>query len=180
MTETTQLSRPGVVGVGHNSQAELAERIKYAYSNLLRSNAKDLVDRVVKFGQLLLDEKAKFGGRGEWLEWVEENSGVKKRTAQRAMRLAENKTKLDDEVRKLTPEDQEKMSLNKALSLIKSESKSNPKPPPNASDKYDSASKTLIIRLKDLTTPDDAVAAATKTIQALQETVVAMRGWPKT
>src|SRR5262249_21668633 len=156
--------------MGHNSQADLAERIKNAYSELLRSNARDLVGRVVKFGQMLLDEKAKFGGRGDWLDWVEKNSGVKKRTAQRAMRLADNKTKLDEEVRKLSPEDQAKMSLNKALSLIKSETKSNSNPPPNASDLYDRASTALIVKLKELSTPDDADAAATKTIQALQET----------
>jgi hypothetical protein len=75
--------------------AELAERIKSEHSAIMsQMSGKGLVHRAIKLGEALIQAKEKVG-HGEFLKWVAANCNVKKRTAQRYMRLVEHRAKID-------------------------------------------------------------------------------------
>src|SRR5215471_5792355 len=73
----------------------LAARIKAAYEAL---TGKNVVPRAMQAGEWLKEAKDKLD-HGQWQDWLEKNCDLKERTAQRYMKLADNKVKLMEKVR---------------------------------------------------------------------------------
>jgi len=157
--------QPPVAGTGHNSDPVLAQKIKDGYKAVLEAG-KGVVREAIKFGELLNSEKGP-RDHGTWLIWLKTNCGLSERTAQRYMWLAQNKSKLETELRKSD------LSLNKAIALLSGEKKKRDEL--SASDKYDKCQETLIKKLQDLTTHQEREAAAGETIKQLKATVAAMK-----
>ena len=68
--------------------AGLAERINLAHEGAMRS-ARTAIEHAIECGELLTEAKA-LVGHGNWLPWLQANTIVSERTAQRWMRFAEN------------------------------------------------------------------------------------------
>ena len=123
----------------------------------------NVVSRAIKAGELLKEAKAKLP-HGEWLSWLKKQCELSQRTAQRYMKLADDKPKLDKMLleKSATVAD---LTLNQALGLLK--------PPPNPSDLYDKAEAALIKKLQDLSA-EDGEAAIKGTIKKLKDAVAAL------
>ena len=123
----------------------------------------NVVSRAIKAGELLKEAKAKMD-HGQWLPWLKKDCELSQRTAQRYMKLADDKPKLDQ---KLKEEGKSAtvayLTLNQALKLLKS--------PPNPSDLYDKAERALLKKLKDFSNQDAAEAAIKGTIKKLKDAV---------
>src|SRR5690349_16273671 len=96
----------------------LARKIKAAHEALTGKNA---VPRAVEAGAWLNQAKAKLE-HGQWQEWLEKNCDLKERTAQRYMKLADNKDKLTGLVAKTTRKGKSvtmsDLNINDALKLL--------------------------------------------------------------
>src|SRR5262249_23358955 len=104
----------------------------------------NVVSRAIKAGELLKEAKAKLP-HGEWLSWLKKQCELSQRTAQRYMKLAEDKPKLEQKQREKSATVAD-LTLNQAVGLLK--------PPPNPSDLYDKAEANLIKKLQDLSAED--------------------------
>jgi len=123
----------------------------------------NVVGRAIKAGELLKEAKAKMS-HGEWLPWLKKQCELSQRTAQRYMKLADDKPRLDQTQRAKSATVAD-LTLNQALKLFK--------PPPNPSDLYDKAEATLIKKLQDLSA-GDAETAIKGTIKKLKDAVAAL------
>jgi len=120
----------------------------------------DVVSRAIKAGELLKQAKGKVE-HGQWVPWLKNDCELSVRTAQRYMKWADDKPKLE----KICREKNVTMSLlalNQASKLLRG--------PPNASDEYDKVEKALIKKLKKLS-PEAADAAVKTTIKKLKDAV---------
>ena len=151
MTDVT--SPPASLG-GSNSAAdplaELANRIK-SYHKAVEDAAKNIVEKAILAGQALNEAKGKVL-HGEWLPWLQKECGLPERTAQRYMRLATGKKKIDQWL--LT-----KSATMADLTLAQVER--------IVGDDYEKAVASLIKRLKGLP-PNEMEHAAQVAIAALQ------------
>jgi len=160
--------------------AELAERIKAEHTAVTSgqdslvaaaksaANAKlasirqaNLIGRAVKAGELLKQAKEKAGEHGRWLQWLKNDCDLSIRTAQRYMKWADDKAKLERACKDKNVT-MSHLTLNQAAKLLKG--------PPNPSDEYDKAEKTLITRLEKLS-PEVADACIKATIKKLKDAV---------
>jgi hypothetical protein len=141
---------PRTAELGDNSLAGVAEELKREY-RMVVSASSGIVERAIKFGELLNSHKAKFIKETKWLPFLEKHFdkfGV--RTCQRCMKLAkpESQQKIKDHLRNLPPEDALKFSLNKAFALLKD--KTSKKKETHVSEKYDAVEKKLLELLAGL------------------------------
>src|SRR5262245_6190622 len=95
-------------------QQTLATKIRSEYRGVFDA-AKVVIAKAITFGELLIAEKAKFK-HGDWLDWLERNCGLERRTAQRYMKLATNKAKIEAHLKGQQVE-LESLSFNKAMAL---------------------------------------------------------------
>jgi hypothetical protein len=158
----------------------LATRINKEHEQLIEST-RHIVHRAIGIGEALKDAKAK-SGHGNFLKWVEVNCKFSDKTAQRYMKLAENKHKIG------APDKFETISnltLNEAERLIDAEATGTTTPsttgsttnnkgkkgiPKNTSDTYDKVQEKLIEKLKSLGL-NEAETAVKETINKLNNTL---------
>jgi len=135
----------------------------------LTVGAGDIVKRAIEFGEFLNAEKR--GRSGQWLDWLETECGVHRRTAQRCQQLAEpeNKAKLIAAMAGLN--DLASFSLNKAYALIREPST---KPPPTPSDSYDRYQDKLIKKLMGMKL-ETAESMVAETKKKLSEAIAEMK-----
>jgi DUF3102 family protein len=141
-----------------NRAKEDADKVKHA-----AVRQANVVSRAIKAGELLKEAKAKMP-HGEWLLWLKKQCELSQRTAQRYMKLADDRPKIERVQREKNATVAD-LTLNQALKLFK--------PPPNPSDLYDNAEATLIKKLQDLSA-EDAEAAIKGTIKKLKDAVAAL------
>jgi hypothetical protein len=160
---------------------ELAERIKSEHSAIVsQMSGKGLVPRAIKLAEDLIQAKDK-AGHGNFLKWLDQNCKVKKRTAQRYMRLVEHRAKIDAYLKEKSVT-MTLLSLNEAFKLT-----AEPKPeeqqssdgngenqtkpdPVKLSDEIDKLVDALIAKLKVMKAdkPDNAEAAASELVEKLE------------
>lgn len=82
-------------------QATQADRLRQLHGEIIGA-ARMLLDKAIEAGKILRDVKA-YLAHGEFTEWVETNAGFNIRTAQRYMKIYENREQLkNDSVSLLT------------------------------------------------------------------------------
>lgn len=94
------------------SRVQLATRIQKEIRLSQKAFAKS-IEHAVEAGKLLLQAKRGLN-HGQWGEWLEENVSVTERQAQKYMRLAKNKPKLD----KSNPNWSSEMTIAEALQSL--------------------------------------------------------------
>jgi hypothetical protein len=97
---------------GSNSLPELAARIR-AEHGATRDALKSSIDHSIAAGELLIEAKAKVP-HGQWLPWLRDNCAMSERTAQLYMRLAKNRTAIEDQIRNGVAD----LNLNEAAALL--------------------------------------------------------------
>jgi len=139
----------------------LAARIKAAHEAL---TGKNVVPRAMQAGEWLKEAKDKLD-HGQWQDWLEKNCDLKERTAQRYMKLADNKVKLMEKVRTATRGSKtvtmSDLSISDALKLVNGQSLSERR---NSSDKYDKIEEKLIGKLEKMKA-DEAEAGSARNNQ---------------
>jgi hypothetical protein len=95
-----------------NSLPELAARIR-AEHEATGDALKSSIDHSMAAGELLIEAKAKVP-HGQWLPWLKDNCAISERTAQLYMRLAKNRTAIEDQIRNGVAD----LSLNEAAALL--------------------------------------------------------------
>jgi hypothetical protein len=110
----TQIDRTGADAIvaGSNSLPELAVRIR-AEHEATRDALKSSIDHSIAAGELLIEAKAKVP-HGQWLPWLSDNCALSERTAQLYMRLAKNRTAIEEQIRNGVAD----LSLNEAAALL--------------------------------------------------------------
>jgi hypothetical protein len=159
------------------SETELANRIKVCVAEIKKAEQNALA-RAIEAGTLLIQAKAKYGLHGLWGTWLNTNCELPERTAQRYMKLAEGRPKLEQIMK-------DKSATMADLTLVEAErllgDDGNPK---GGRDKatpsvaYDNAEKSLLKKLKALPL-DDVDEHAKKTINELRDTVATMKAGAK-
>jgi hypothetical protein len=154
---------------------ELAEKIKAEHQAIVAAmQGKGLLLRAMKIGQDLIDAKAKLD-HGQWLPWLKDKCDLKERSAQRYMRLAEGRKKIEVEAKakSVTLSD---FTLNAAAKVVKpppeqqQSSDGQQQSPTQTSDGIDKLVDKLINKLKEMRKerPDNALAAAADLVRQLK------------
>jgi len=152
--------------------SDLAAKIKAAHNEVVNAT-RGVVGHAVACGEHLHRAKNSFAEHGEWLSWLKVHCELEVRTAQRYMRLAKNKDKLEafSKTSGLTD-----LNLTKAYQLLANgEPVRRDDDGSNANDSYGKAQKSLLERLKKLDA-STAEAAATETIRQITEVVATKTG----
>jgi hypothetical protein len=97
---------------GSNSLADLAARIK-AEHEAVGIALKDSVRHAIMAGELLLQAKDQVP-HGQWLPWLRDHCTISERTAQLYMRVAKNRSEIEDQIRNGVAD----LSLNEAVALL--------------------------------------------------------------
>ncbi len=87
------MSAPNQELIGSNSLPDLAARIR-AEHEATATAMKGAVEHAIAAGELLLQAKGQLK-HGQWLPWLEQNCEISERSAQRYMRLAENREQIE-------------------------------------------------------------------------------------
>jgi hypothetical protein len=129
--------------------SDLAASIKSEHAQLME-NARNIVGRAIRIGEDLLKAKAQVG-HGNFLKWVKDNCGLSDKTAERYMKFAENKDKLNV-VKKDKFETILNLTLNAAERLIDGKDEKKTKTPldriENAWDKLDLPTQEAFVEAK--------------------------------
>jgi Protein of unknown function (DUF3102) len=160
---------------------QLAVQIRQEYVAILseeQAGNHKLVDRAIKVGAKLIYCKSKVA-HGNWVPWVKANCpDLSKSTVERWMKLAENKGKIEAEIKKRSSKNSTVTFLTLRQALAIANGKGGGGGGGNPGDVYDKASDRLVEKLKELGV-DEADAAATKTSKALKDTVATMKAGRK-
>jgi hypothetical protein len=155
------------------SPADLAKRINEKYSEMV-STFRTGVQRAIEIGELLEQAKDRVG-HGNFEVWLSTNCQLSFSTARRYMKLAEDRPKIEEQLKletqsgksvKLT--DLNLTSARRLLAPPKQGSGHGPGKPPTT-EKYKTIENDLITCLKDLR--EKAESYAGQTIAALNDTV---------
>jgi hypothetical protein len=162
---------------------QLAVQICKDYAAIIsdeRAGNHKLVDRAINLGAQLIYCKG-IVAHGNWEGWVKTNCPtLSKRTVERWMKLAENKNKIEEEIRNRIGKNDTVtfLTLREALVIANGKPRADSNGEIKASDAYDRVSDNLVAKLKALAV-DVADAAATKTAKALKDTVATMKAGAK-
>lgn len=148
----------------------LADKIKghlKAIDEAMRSS----IMRAVELGELLSRAKAEIG-HGDWGRWLELNCSLNERTAQRYMKLAGERKRIEEIARNKSVNVSD-LTISQAQRLLMqtSQDKSSDE---NPFDVYEGLRTKLIKKLKALP-PDDAEAVSNETIKKLRDAVSEMK-----
>jgi hypothetical protein len=108
MTFAPQIDFPTLIR--SNSLAVLAARVRAAHTSV-DAALKDSLTHALDAGDLLIEAKAQIP-HGQWLSWLQ-SCGVSERSAQRYIRLARNRARIEAE-----PDTVSDLSINAALALL--------------------------------------------------------------
>jgi hypothetical protein len=161
------------------SPADLAKRINEKYSEIVTSLRTTFM-RAVEIGELLEQAKDRVG-HGNFEVWLSSNCQLSFSTARRYMKLAEDRPKIEEQLKletasgksvKLT--DLNLTSARRLLAAPKSEGSSgqgqgSTKTKPPTTEQYKTIENSLIACLKDLREKAESYAAGT--VEALNDTV---------
>jgi hypothetical protein len=162
---------------------QLAPTICKDYAAIIsdeRTDNHQLVERAMKVGADLIYCKSVVA-HGNWQGWLKSYCPtISKRTVERWMKLAENRSKIEEEIKTRTGKNDTVtfLTLREALAIANGKPGRGGNGETNASDAYDRVSDNLVAKLKALAV-DEADAAATKTAKALKETVATMKAGAK-
>jgi Protein of unknown function (DUF3102) len=95
-----------------NVLADLAARIRDEHTAVSIA-LKDSVRHGIAAGELLIEAKAKVA-HGQWLPWLRDHCTMSERTAQLYMRLAKNRTAIEEQIRNGVAD----LSLNEAAAML--------------------------------------------------------------
>jgi hypothetical protein len=95
-----------------NSLVDLAARIKTEHT-AVSSALKESLRHAIAAGELLLQAKDQVP-HGQWLPWLEEHCSISERTAQLYMRVAKNRTEIENQIRNVIAD----LTLNEAAALL--------------------------------------------------------------
>jgi Protein of unknown function (DUF3102) len=137
--------------------ADLAAQIK-SYHKAVEDAGKNMVDKAIAAGVALNAAKRQVA-HGSWLPWLEKHCELSERTANRYMKLANGKSKIEQKLRA-------KSATMADLTLAEAERLTE--------DEYEKVQATLIKKLRGLS-PEDVEEAATKTIAELERVVEAVK-----
>jgi Protein of unknown function (DUF3102) len=151
-------------------QFDLAKRIKACIEDIGKATHGALM-RAIEAGELLLQAKVGID-HGRWGTWLE-TCGLSDRTAQRYMKVAEGRPKIEAKLKEKSATVAD-LTLRQAEGLLSSNSGNDISP----SVAYDNAEKSLLKKLKALPI-EEADDHAQKTIKDLKETVSTMRAGAK-
>jgi hypothetical protein len=147
---------------------ELVTKINEGHAWLLKSS-QSVLERAIKVGDMLIEAKS-IVAHGHFLKWIETNcNGMSDKTAERYMKLAENKAKLS-EIKKEKFDTMSNLTLNEAIRIIDGNGGSGG----NASDTYDKVEVRLIKKLQKLSSAEAAEAAKNETVKKLEQVVTEM------
>jgi Protein of unknown function (DUF3102) len=155
------------------AQFELAKRIKACIEEIGKATHGVLM-RAIEAGDLLLQAKAGID-HGRWGKWLETSCDLSERTAQRYMKIAEGRAKIEAKLKEKSATVAD-LTLRQAEGLLSSSNSGSDVTPPSVA--YDNAEKSLLKKLKALPI-EEADDHAQKTIKDLKETVSTMRAGAK-
>jgi Protein of unknown function (DUF3102) len=95
-----------------NSLADLAARIRVEHEAVSDALA-DSVRHAIAAGELLIEAKGQLK-HGQWLPWLRDHCTISERTAQLYMRVAKNRTEIENQIRNGVAD----LSLNEAAALL--------------------------------------------------------------
>jgi hypothetical protein len=160
---------------------QVAERANQEYLAIIadeRGSNHKIVERAIKVGAQLLFCKSKVA-HGNWVPWVKAKCpNISKSTVERWMKLAENKEKIEAEMKERIGKNGTVTFLTLREALAIANGKGGKSDPPTPCDAYDKAEDKLVEKLLALTVAE-ADAAATKTADALKDTVKTMKAGAK-
>ena len=161
------------------SDTELAKRINDHLKEMEETTKhvkQTVLQQALYLGDLLLQAKAKVG-HGPFGKWIERNTDLSERSAQRYMQLKEGWPRIEAWLKdnSATVAD---LSLRRAEKIIALADNSNSDDGPDASDLYDRAQDNLIKKLQKLDV-NEADAAAEATTKELKKTVATMKAGSK-
>jgi hypothetical protein len=149
---------------------ELASKIR-EHHKLIEDAGRNLLLNAFTAGRALLEAKRHPQvPHGKWLPWLKENCGLSERTANRYMKLANNRSKIEEKLKS-------KSATMADLALTQAErlaDDADDKDQLGPLGKYDKASVALIKKLGELL-PEDVEVAARRTIAELQAAVAAVK-----
>jgi hypothetical protein len=161
------------------AETELANRIKACVAEIKKAEQNALA-RAIEAGMLLIQAKAKYGQHGVWKSWLNANCELSERTAQRYMKLAEGRNKLE-QIMKSKNATMADLTLVEADRLLGDDGEGNSKGDRDKaipSVAYDNAEKSLLKKLKALPL-DEVDDHAKRTINELRDTVATMKAGAK-
>lgn len=176
MVDATPLPVPGEPPKAM-TLSDLGKKIKSDHE-ALTSSIRYIVDRAISIGEDLNKAKA-LVGHGSFLKWVKLNCAMSNKTAERYMKLANDKNKLMAKLQEAAAKADDKFEIISNLSLAQAErliDGTGAKTSNGAtdSDAYDRAEKSLIKKLEKLSA-EVAEAAANATIKELQSAIAGMK-----
>jgi hypothetical protein len=149
---------------------QMAERINHEYAAIFadeRGNNHKIVERAIAVGAQLLYCKSKVA-HGNWVPWVKANCPtISKSTVERWMKLAENKSKIEAEMKKREGINSTVtyLTLRQALAIANDSGSGG-----GGRDPYDGAETRLLKQLEPMNF-DTADTAVTNTIRKLKAAV---------
>ena len=158
------------------AETELANRIKTCVADIKKAE-QNVLARAFEAGTLLIQAKAKYG-HGVWGAWLNANCELPERTAQRYMKLAEGRPKLEQIMKKKSATMAD-LTLAEAERLLANDGNAKgdrDKATPSVA--YDNAEKSLLKKLTALPL-DEVDDHAKKTINELRDTVATMKAGAK-
>jgi hypothetical protein len=153
------------------SPADLAKRINEKYSEIVTSLRTTFI-RAVEIGELLEQAKDRVG-HGNFEVWLSGHCQLSFSTARRYMKLAEDRPKIEEQLKLETQSGKSvkltDLNLSSARRLLAAPKEGSGPSKPPTTEKYKTIENDLIACLKELR--DKAESYAAGTIEALKETV---------
>jgi hypothetical protein len=146
-TATDKLPTPNIKTPEPERLDVLAAQIKQGHA-LLNDNTRNIVQRAIAIGEALNEAKDKIE-YSQWLPWLKAKCELPERTAQRYMKLANNKTKLMEKMKSATMADLD-LTLNEAQRMIEEATTSATPGAKGPSTSSNSEKKTTFDRLEKL------------------------------
>jgi hypothetical protein len=175
---TSTETAPTLRREGDNRLPELASRIKAGHQEISDAlKVKGLVPKAYQVGLNLKEAKDKVG-HGGWAKWLKENCNLSERSASRYMKIASNKSLLEDKKKagttladmtlsdadkiiakaaKKAPADAQKSGGGKADGDGKDEGSDNP-PSVDQADKFTNLEDKVVAAFKELKKDDEDAA----------------------
>ena len=158
------------------AETELANRIKTCVADIKKAE-QNVLARAFEAGTLLIQAKAKYGQHGVWKSWLNANCELSERTAQRYMKLAEGRPKLE-QITKKKSATMADLTLAEAERLLGDGGNKGDRDKATPSVAHDNAEKSLLKKLTALPL-DEVDDHSQKTIKELRDTVATMKAGAK-
>jgi transposase len=154
-----------------------AARINQEYLAILTEEQRGnrgIVERAARVGKDLLDLKSKVG-HGNWVKWVKANCPqISKSTVERWMKLAENKSKIEAEMKTRRDKNSTVTFLTLRQALVIANAKEGKSTPP-VRKRFTRAMEQLVDLLPEFESVESAEEYVSKARERLDDTLTSMR-----